>query len=46
MRERVSMLDGVMTAGRTADGGFEVAVFLPAALPDTLPAALSDDGAA
>ncbi|MDO0913126.1 histidine kinase [Streptomyces sp. DT2A-34] len=29
MRERVSMLGGEMTAGRTEDGGYEVAVFLP-----------------
>ncbi|MFI6337723.1 sensor histidine kinase [Streptomyces sp. NPDC050535] len=29
MRERVSMLDGEMTAGVTGDGGYEVAVFLP-----------------
>nr|WP_221356797.1 histidine kinase [Streptomyces sp. REN17] len=29
MRERVSMLDGEMTAGATDDGGYEVAVFLP-----------------
>ncbi|MEU3734071.1 histidine kinase [Streptomyces sp. NPDC033538] len=29
MRERVSMLDGEMTAGPTDDGGYEVAVFLP-----------------
>ncbi|GAA4063216.1 histidine kinase [Streptomyces shaanxiensis] len=29
MRERVSMLNGEMTAGRTDDGGYEVAVFLP-----------------
>ncbi|MFJ6000243.1 sensor histidine kinase [Streptomyces sp. NPDC092370] len=34
MRERVSMLNGEMTAGRTDDGGYEVAVFLPVALPD------------
>ncbi|MBY8341292.1 two-component sensor histidine kinase [Streptomyces sp. KC 17012] len=31
MRERVSMLSGEMTAGRTDDGGYEVAVFLPVA---------------
>ncbi|MFE9170701.1 histidine kinase [Streptomyces kebangsaanensis] len=31
MRERVSMLDGGMTAGPTDDGGYEVAVFLPVA---------------
>ena len=29
MRERVTMLGGAMTAGRTADGGYEVAAFLP-----------------
>ncbi|MFE9765221.1 sensor histidine kinase [Streptomyces sp. NPDC005808] len=29
MRERVTMLDGEMTAGVTDDGGYEVAVFLP-----------------
>ncbi|MFJ2828937.1 sensor histidine kinase [Streptomyces sp. NPDC087263] len=29
MRERVTMLDGEMTAGETDDGGYEVAVFLP-----------------
>ncbi|MFJ4818232.1 histidine kinase [Streptomyces sp. NPDC088801] len=34
MRERVSMLNGEMTAGGTDDGGYEVAVFLPVALPD------------
>lgn len=31
MRERVSMLGGEMTTGPTADGGYEVTVFLPAA---------------
>jgi signal transduction histidine kinase len=31
MRERVSMLNGEMTAGATDDGGYEVAVFLPVA---------------
>ncbi|MFG2343868.1 sensor histidine kinase [Streptomyces phaeochromogenes] len=29
MRERVSMLDGEMTAATTDDGGYEVTVFLP-----------------
>ncbi|MFH8794183.1 sensor histidine kinase [Streptomyces sp. NPDC017941] len=29
MRERVTMLDGEMTAEATADGGYEVTVFLP-----------------
>lgn len=31
MRERVSMLDGEMTAEGTADGGYEVTVFIPVA---------------
>ncbi len=31
MHERVGMLNGEMTNGPTADGGYEVAVFLPAA---------------
>jgi signal transduction histidine kinase len=31
MRERVTMLNGEMTAGPTADGGYEVTVFLPVA---------------
>lgn len=30
MRERVAMLEGEMTAGKTATGGYEVAVFIPA----------------
>ncbi|MET9393398.1 histidine kinase [Streptomyces sp. NPDC006624] len=34
MRERVTMLAGEMTADRTDDGGYEVTVFLPVALPD------------
>ncbi|MEU6866054.1 histidine kinase [Streptomyces sp. NPDC046876] len=29
MRERVAMLEGEMTAGQTAAGGYEVAVFIP-----------------
>ncbi|MGR4881381.1 sensor histidine kinase [Streptomyces sp. LARHCF249] len=29
MRERVAMLEGEMTAGDTAEGGYEVAVFIP-----------------
>ncbi len=33
MRERVSMLNGEMTAGPADDGGYEVAVFLPVAAP-------------
>ncbi|WP_374103106.1 sensor histidine kinase [Streptomyces sp. B93] len=32
MRERVSMLSGEMTAGPTAEGGYEVTVFLPVAM--------------
>ncbi|MFI7385069.1 sensor histidine kinase [Streptomyces sp. NPDC049813] len=31
MRERVSMLSGEMTAGRTGDGGYEITVFVPVA---------------
>lgn len=31
MRERVSMLNGEMTAGHTDEGGYEVTVFLPVA---------------
>ncbi|MFJ9350317.1 sensor histidine kinase [Streptomyces sp. NPDC101237] len=33
MRERVSMLNGAMTAAPTAAGGYEVTVFLPAGTP-------------
>jgi signal transduction histidine kinase len=29
MRERVTMLNGEMTAGPSPDGGYEVTVFLP-----------------
>ncbi|MEU8587078.1 histidine kinase [Streptomyces sp. NPDC048664] len=39
MRERVTMLNGEMTAGATDDGGYEVAVFLPVAMPGTEDAA-------
>ncbi|MFG2651685.1 sensor histidine kinase [Streptomyces sp. NPDC048436] len=35
MRERVTMLDGEMTAENTADGGYEVTVFLPVATAST-----------
>ncbi|MCZ9343730.1 two-component sensor histidine kinase, partial [Streptomyces sp. TRM76130] len=35
MRERVSMLDGGMTAGPTDEGGYEVTVFLPVPVPVT-----------
>jgi signal transduction histidine kinase len=34
MRERVSMLGGVMTADTTADGGYEVTVYVPVAPAD------------
>ncbi|CAM5733924.1 sensor histidine kinase [Streptomyces microflavus] len=34
MRERVAMLNGVMTAVGTEDGGYEVAVFLPVPVAD------------
>ncbi|MGW6719311.1 sensor histidine kinase [Streptomyces sp. NPDC054995] len=34
MRERVAMLNGEMTAGTTAEGGYEVAVFLPVPLSE------------
>ncbi|WP_411079564.1 sensor histidine kinase [Streptomyces sp. cmx-18-6] len=37
MRERVAMLNGEMTAGATEDGGYEIAVFLPVALPEAGP---------
>ncbi|MEW2622815.1 histidine kinase [Streptomyces sp. NPDC048106] len=33
MRERVTMLDGEMTAARTTEGGYEVTVFLPVPAP-------------
>ncbi|MFI2431218.1 sensor histidine kinase [Streptomyces sp. NPDC018693] len=33
MRERVTMLNGEMTTGPTADGGYEVTVFLPVPVP-------------
>ncbi|MFJ6541704.1 sensor histidine kinase [Streptomyces sp. NPDC091385] len=35
MRERVAMLNGEMTDGPTADGGYEVTVFLPVPAPGT-----------
>ncbi|WP_037813793.1 sensor histidine kinase [Streptomyces sp. NRRL S-1022] len=41
MRERVSMLSGEMTAAPTAEGGYEVTVFLP--VPAAAPA--TEDGA-
>jgi hypothetical protein len=42
MRERVSMLNGGMTAGRTGEGGYEVTVFLPVT---TVMERSDDDGA-
>ncbi|WUW18993.1 histidine kinase [Streptomyces sp. NBC_01465] len=33
MRERVSMLNGEMTAAATDDGGYEIAVFIPVSAP-------------
>ncbi|WP_447042061.1 sensor histidine kinase [Streptomyces sp. DSM 118878] len=42
MRERVTMLDGEMTAEATADGGYEVTVFLPVALADRMDPAGAD----
>ncbi|MFD9307359.1 sensor histidine kinase [Streptomyces sp. NPDC060048] len=38
MRERVAMLEGEMTAGETAGGGYEVAVFIPVATGHPEPA--------
>ncbi|MFZ3499241.1 sensor histidine kinase [Streptomyces sp. 5.8] len=38
MRERVAMLEGEMTAGERASGGFEVAVFIPVATSRPEPA--------
>ncbi|MFD7812464.1 sensor histidine kinase [Streptomyces sp. NPDC059785] len=43
MRERVSMLDGEMTAGAVEDGGYEVAVYLPVPLVPPVPPT-SEDG--
>ncbi|MFD0027684.1 sensor histidine kinase [Streptomyces sp. NPDC127172] len=37
MRERIAMLSGEMTAGPTADGGYEVAAFVPVAAPEPKP---------
>lgn len=34
MRERVSMLNGEMTARLLSDGGYEVAAYIPVAVPD------------
>lgn len=35
MRERVTMLGGEMTAEVTADGGYEVAAFIPVSREET-----------
>lgn len=43
MRERVAMLEGEMTTGATAAGGYEVAVFIPVA---SRPAPAPEEGAA
>ncbi|MET8687353.1 histidine kinase [Streptomyces sp. NPDC004732] len=42
MRERVTMLNGEMTAEPAADGGYEVTVFLPVPLADRLDPAGED----
>ncbi|MEV0253140.1 histidine kinase [Streptomyces sp. NPDC050732] len=42
MRERVTMLNGEMTAEPTAEGGYEVTVFLPVPLADRLEPAGED----
>ncbi|GGZ85000.1 sensor histidine kinase [Streptomyces subrutilus] len=46
MRERVAMLEGEMTAGPTAAGGYEVAVFIPVRRPEPAAGAVPDAGAA
>ncbi|MCX4235762.1 sensor histidine kinase [Streptomyces ortus] len=45
MRERVSMLDGEMTAEATDDGGYEVAVFLPVSSAAAASSAAAEDTA-
>ncbi|MFH8465388.1 sensor histidine kinase [Streptomyces sp. NPDC017991] len=45
MRERVSMLDGEMTAEATDDGGYEVAVFLPVSSAAASTASAEEDTA-
>ncbi|MFB6673760.1 sensor histidine kinase [Streptomyces sp. NPDC056390] len=42
MRERIAMLSGEMTAGPTADGGYEVAAFVPVAAPEPKPEATTE----
>ncbi|QEU97457.1 two-component sensor histidine kinase [Streptomyces kanamyceticus] len=42
MRERVTMLDGEMTAETTAEGGYEVTVFLPVAMEQRIDPAGED----
>jgi signal transduction histidine kinase len=44
MRERVTMLNGEMTAGPLSDGGYEVTVFLPVATGAT--GAMGSEGGA
>ncbi|MEU9144677.1 histidine kinase [Streptomyces sp. NPDC048349] len=45
MRERVAMLEGEMTAGGTAAGGYEVAVFIPVRnRPETAPEPSKETG--
>ncbi|MFD9333730.1 sensor histidine kinase [Streptomyces sp. NPDC060028] len=45
MRERVAMLEGEITAGKTATGGYEVAVFIPvASRPQTEPEPVEGKG--
>ncbi|MFJ8011706.1 sensor histidine kinase [Streptomyces sp. NPDC096339] len=47
MRERVAMLEGEMTVGPTAAGGFEVAVFIPVpSRPAPAPATAPEEGPA
>ncbi|WP_328769956.1 sensor histidine kinase [Streptomyces sp. NBC_00286] len=45
MRERVTMLNGEMTAATTDDGGYEVTVFLPVPVSDTEASRDSGDSA-
>ncbi|MFD9726927.1 sensor histidine kinase [Streptomyces sp. NPDC059072] len=47
MRERVAMLEGEMTVGPTAGGGYEVAVFIPVpSRPAAAPAAAPEEASA
>ncbi|MFE0423886.1 histidine kinase [Streptomyces sp. NPDC058953] len=45
MRERVAMLGGELTAGETADGGYEVAAFVPVAPPEPVTTVSRDEPA-